>query len=73
MTVGIVLGCIAVCVFNIWDLKEHNKKVEKNWPDISDQNHVHNRLTYTVGLGGEYILLVILIGLFIKELLEELT
>ena len=70
MTIGIIVGCIAVCIFNIWDLKEHNKKVEKYWPDTSDQDHWHMRLTFTVGLGGEYILLAILIGFFIRELWE---
>ena len=72
MNAGIVFACAVVCFFNIWELKEHNKKVEKNWPDYSDQHHWDMRHTYSVGLGGEYLLLAILIGLFIKELLGEI-
>ena len=72
MIAGEFIACLAVAIFNLIDLKEHNKKVDQTWPDYSDQRQSDMRLRFTLHFGGEYILIILLAGLFIKHLLEEI-
>ena len=72
MIAGSLFACVVVCILNIYELYQHNQKVERHWPDISDQKHWDMRLKFKVGLGGEILLLIALIGLFIGELIKEI-
>ena len=61
MDIGVLAFCVFIVGCNIYELKEHNKKVNNYWPDDSDQQHWNMRHRFTIGLGGEYFLLVILV------------
>ena len=57
-------ACVFWMIILIVGLNDHNKKVEKQYPDNSDLR---------VSLYGHYFLLIAMIGLLIREIIRSFT
>ena len=58
---------LALCIV---DIRDHNKKVEEEWPDDSDQHHWHMRQKFRINLIGHYFLAILLAAMLVRNILS---
>lgn len=66
----IYLSCAILLFFAIGDLHQHNKKVEKMFPDPDDKRQSDMRRELTISLFGFYFVLIILVGASVLSLIK---
>ena len=61
---------IILCLFQIADINDHNKKVDKMWPDNSSQHDGEMRLRMRMTPFALYLLIVILAFYIIHDIIS---
>ena len=62
------LICIVWLVICLFDLRDHNKKVEEMFPDHSDKHQNEKRHELTISFYGFGFLILMMLGLFIRSI-----
>lgn len=61
---------VLVYLILVYEIHQHNQKVEKEWPDHTDPEHFRMREKFSVPMYGPIFFLLLLIGVFVKDLLS---